>query len=75
MRLVISVLVVIAAMFGSAVPASADPVEDPCQLAVTFLCRFFPIAPGLDHDVDLSGDPAANNGPLAPEPPVGVPVQ
>jgi hypothetical protein len=62
-------------MLGSAVPASAEPVDDPCQLAVTLLCRFLPIAPQLDHDVDLSGDPAVVDGPPAPEPPVGVPVR
>jgi hypothetical protein len=75
MRLVVSALVAVAASFVWAVPASADPIEDPCQLAVTFLCRFIPMAPGLDHDVDLSGELGANDGPPAPEPPVGVPVQ
>jgi hypothetical protein len=47
-----------------AVPASADPANDPCGLAVTFLCRFIPIAPELEGDVDLTkqlppADPAA----------------
>jgi hypothetical protein len=48
-----------------AVPASADPADDdPCGMAVSFLCRFIPIAPGLDGDVDLTkqlppADPAA----------------
>ena len=47
-----------------AVPASADSGNDPCGLAVSFLCRFIPIAPELDGDVDLtkqlpSADPAA----------------
>jgi hypothetical protein len=37
-----------------AVPASADAGDDPCALAVTFLCRFMPIAPDLDGDVDLT---------------------
>ncbi len=35
-------------------PAIADPSENPCQLAVTFLCRFVPMAPELDSDVDLT---------------------
>jgi hypothetical protein len=35
-------------------PAIADPSEDPCQLAVSFLCKFVPMAPELDGDVDLT---------------------
>lgn len=35
-------------------PAIADPSQDPCQLAVSFFCRFVPIAPELDGDVDLT---------------------
>jgi hypothetical protein len=35
-------------------PAIADPSEDPCQLAVSFLCKFVPVAPELDGDVDLT---------------------
>ncbi|MDT7732281.1 MAG: hypothetical protein QOK45_2534, partial [Mycobacterium sp.] len=27
-----------------AAPASADPGDNPCELAVTFVCRFVPIA-------------------------------
>jgi hypothetical protein len=43
--------------------AVADPAGDPCGLAVSFLCRFMPMAPTLDGDVDLtkqqpSADPA-----------------
>lgn len=37
-----------------AAPAGADPGGDPCQLAVTFLCKFMPIAPDLDGDLDLT---------------------
>jgi len=37
-----------------AVPASAEPGDNPCQLAVTFLCKFVPIAPDLEGDVDLT---------------------
>lgn len=44
--------------------AVADPSDDPCPLAVSLLCRFVPIAPELDGDVDLTkqmppDDPAA----------------
>jgi len=47
-----------------AVPAGAGPVDDPCQLAVVFVCRLLPIAPDLEGDVDLTtqlppADPAA----------------
>jgi hypothetical protein len=50
-----------------AVPAGADPADDPCGMAVSFLCRFIPIAPGLDGDVDLTKQlPAAD--PAAPLP-------
>jgi len=35
-------------------PVFADPTEDPCGLAVSFLCRFIPMAPDLDGDVDLT---------------------
>ena len=34
-------------------PAIADPSEDPCQLAVSFFCKFIPVAP-VDGDVDLT---------------------
>ncbi|MGH3644802.1 MAG: fibronectin-binding protein [Mycobacterium sp.] len=34
--------------------AAADPGDDPCTLAVSFLCRFVPMAPSLDGDVDLT---------------------
>ena len=35
-------------------PAFSDSTEDPCALAVSFLCRFIPMAPKLDGDVDLT---------------------
>jgi hypothetical protein len=37
----------------SRAPVSATP-DSPCDLAVSFFCRFVPIAPDLDGDVDLS---------------------
>jgi hypothetical protein len=36
-------------------PAGADP--DPCRGVASFICRMVPIAPDLDHDVDLTQDP------------------
>jgi hypothetical protein len=49
-----------------ATPANADPIEDPCDLAVTFLCRFVPTAPQLEGDVDLTQQlpPVDPNAPL-----------
>jgi hypothetical protein len=48
-----------------ATPATAEPGDNPCELAITFLCQFVPLAPGLDHDVDLTQQqpPADPNAP------------
>ena len=54
-----------------AVPASAEPGDNPCQLAVTFLCKFVPIAPDLEGDVDLTQQQPVD--PNAP-PPESLPV-
>ena len=41
---------------GSLVPpmATADTQDAPCGLAVNLFCRFLPIAPELESDVDLT---------------------
>jgi hypothetical protein len=52
-------------------PAAADPVDDPCQLAVSFLCRFMPMAPGLDHDIDLTQNSGTLNGQSLQQMPAG----
>ena len=49
-----------------AVPANADPGDNPCELAINFLCRFVPVAPDLDHDIDLTQQPPGD--PNAPPP-------
>jgi hypothetical protein len=55
-----------------AVPASAEPVDNPCEFAINYFCKFIPIAPDLEGDVDLTKDrPPAN--PNAP-PPDSLPV-
>ena len=47
-------------------PVHAEPVDEPCALAVSLFCRFVPIAPSLDGDVDYTQQqPGA--GILAPE--------
>jgi hypothetical protein len=54
-----------------AAPATAEPGDNPCELAVNFLCQFVPIAPDLDHDVDLTQQQPID--PNAP-PPESLPV-
>jgi hypothetical protein len=50
--------IVVAAVMGTplalASPSKADPADDPCPLAMSLLCRFVPMAPELDGDVDLT---------------------
>ncbi|WP_019509889.1 MULTISPECIES: hypothetical protein [Mycobacteriaceae] len=47
-------------------PVHAEPADGPCALAVSLFCRFVPIAPALDGDVDYTQQqPGA--GMLAPE--------
>ena len=60
----IAVVSALAAGVLLAAPASAEPGDNPCDLAVNFFCRFVPIAPHLEGDVDLTqqqppADPAA----------------
>lgn len=63
---------VVASATSVVVPAAAhaDPIDDPCGLAIAFLCRFVPIAPDLDHDVDLTVHPPSDPAGLPPDPPL-----
>jgi hypothetical protein len=56
-RTLAAVIAVVVA--GSLMPpvATAAPDDDPCGLAVNLFCRFLPIAPELDGDVDLTKQP------------------
>jgi hypothetical protein len=54
-----------------AIPASADPGDDPCEFAINYFCRFVPIAPDLEGDVDLTKQQPVD--PNAP-PPESLPV-
>lgn len=46
----------------------ADPAGDPCVLAVSFFCRFVPIAPDLHGDADLTKQlPPVDPAVAAPE--------
>jgi hypothetical protein len=48
-------------------PAAADNSGGPCTLTLSLLCRLVPMAPDLDHDVDLTTQlpPADPNSPAA----------
>ncbi len=71
-RTVIATATALAAGLLLSAPATAEPGDNPCELAINFLCRFVPIAPDLDHDVDLTRQqpPADPNAP----PPESLPV-
>jgi hypothetical protein len=58
---------VLSSQIAVAVPSVADTADDPCGLAVPYLCRFMPIAPDLDGDVDLT-TPLPPTGDAAPAP-------
>jgi hypothetical protein len=70
-RIVIAAATPLAAGLMFAAPATAESGDSPCELAVNFLCRFVPIAPDLDHDVDLTQQQPVD--PNAP-PPESLPV-
>jgi hypothetical protein len=72
MTLTMKATIVIVCVFGAqaalASPSVADPADDPCALEVSFICRFVPIAPGLDGDVDLTKQqPPADPGAPTPD--------
>ena len=52
-------------------PANADPDDSPCELAISYFCRFVPVAPDLDRDLDLTQEQQVD--PNAP-PPDTLPV-
>jgi hypothetical protein len=55
-----------------AAPAAADPGDNPCEFAVNLYCKFVPIAPDLEGDIDLT----KQRPPLDPNapPPESLPV-
>jgi hypothetical protein len=71
MRLIVAALIgsigVVASALLLPATSTADPSDDPCPLAVPFLCRVLPIAPELDGDVDLTKQ-VPLTGPAAPAP-------
>jgi hypothetical protein len=70
-RTVIAAAAALMAGLLLAAPATADPGDNPCELAISFVCRFVPIAPDLDDDIDLTQpQPIDPNAP----PPESLPV-
>lgn len=62
-----------AVALGMAAPAGAAPSDDgSCPLALPFLCRFLPVAPDLDHNIDLTQNPVNLNGETLPQMPGGT---
>ncbi len=45
---------VLACALLGAPAATANPGPPPCDIALSFICQFVPIAPELDGDVDLT---------------------
>jgi hypothetical protein len=54
MKATIVIFAVLGAQTALAISAVADPTDDPCSLALSYICRIVPIAPELDGDVDLT---------------------
>jgi hypothetical protein len=48
----VAVAMAAAALFAA--PAHADPGDNPCEFAINYFCKFLPIAPDLEGDVDLT---------------------
>lgn len=71
-KVTIAVVSAVGAAVLAAAPASADPADNPCEFAVNYFCKFIPIAPELEGDVDLTQQlpPADPNAP----PPESLPV-
>lgn len=53
-----------------AAPAAAEPMPS-CELALAFICGMLPIAPDLEHDVDLTTELPPTD--LLPEAPLADP--
>jgi hypothetical protein len=70
-RMVFAAAATLAAGVILATPASAEPDGNPCEIAINYLCRFIPIAPDLEADVDLTQQQPVD--PNAP-PPESLPV-
>lgn len=65
-RSVIAALSALAAATALAATAAAEPGDTPCEFAVNFFCKYIPIAPDLEGNVDLTQQqpPVDPNAPL-----------
>jgi hypothetical protein len=65
-RAMIAATLAAAAGLATAMPAAAQPGPPPCEFALSFICNLVPMAPELDHNVDLTEQlpPADPNAPL-----------
>ncbi len=72
-RRTILVAVIAMVMLGTAGQSGADPDDNPCQMVAGLLCKFMPLAPELDGDIDLTKQqPPAD--PSVPEPDMRAPA-
>jgi hypothetical protein len=53
-RTVIVAAAALAAATFLATPAGADPGDNPCEFAIKYFCKFIPMAPDLEGDIDLT---------------------
>lgn len=70
-RTVIAAAAALAAATFLATPAGADPGDNPCEFAINYFCKFIPMAPELEGDIDLTQQQPVD--PNAP-PPESLPV-
>ena len=69
-RMLLAAVLAVAAGAAATAPAAAEPGENPCELALSFVCHFAPIAPDLDHDVDLTQQLSPDGPAIAPSDPL-----
>ncbi|MDT5069692.1 MAG: hypothetical protein QOK02_5847 [Mycobacterium sp.] len=72
-RTVIAAVSAVGAAVLFAVPAGAEPGDNPCQFSISFICRFVPMAPDLEGDIDLTQQQPPVD-PAAPLPEVPLPA-
>lgn len=70
-RTVTAAAAALAAATFLATPAGADPGDNPCEFAINYFCKFIPMAPELEGDIDLTQQQPVD--PNAP-PPESLPV-
>jgi hypothetical protein len=70
-RTVIAAAAALTASLFLATSASAEPGDNPCEFAINYFCKFMPIAPDLEGDIDLTQQQPVD--PNAP-PPESLPV-